>query len=88
MRRGWAILAVLALAGCHDQQAEYDRRCEQLARNFRTSDYVDQDTGRIVRDPTTNEILDPETYRVAVTAAEERCIRRGLQRTIDRYEKG
>lgn len=87
MRRGWTILlSALALAGCHDQQAEYDQACMRKASNFRARDYVNQNTGRIDRDPTTNEIIDPETYEIAVTRSEERCIQRGLELIIGRYE--
>lgn len=86
MGRGWAILALLVLAACRDQRAEYDRQCVDKADRFRASDYVNQDTGRLDRDPTTNEILDPYTHRVAVTRSEERCIERGLQLIIGRYE--
>lgn len=86
--RIWTPILALTLFACSDGEAREDRRCDQMAARFHASEYVNPTTGRIDRDPTTNEIVDPDTGRIAVTKSEEQCIRRGLERTIDSYEKG
>lgn len=88
MRSEWAPILALALLGCDTRQAKYDRWCEDYAARTSVRDYVDQRSGRIERDPTTNEIVDPDTGEVAITSAQERCIARELQKTIDAYEAG
>jgi hypothetical protein len=87
MRSGWMVLAALALAsaGCGGQTAA-ERQCEDFASRTHVPDYVNQRNGRLDRDSTTNEILDPETGRVAITRSQEECIRREAQKAIDRYE--
>jgi hypothetical protein len=88
MRSGWAPILALALVGCGNgpTRAQNDRWCEEFYARFDISDYVDQRTGRINRDPTTNEVTDPETGRIALTRREEQCVQRQAQRAIDRYE--
>lgn len=88
MNSGWAPLLALALLGCESRQAAYDRQCEEYAARTDIRHYVDQRTGRLDRDPNTNEIVDPDTGGVVVTASQERCLIRGYQKTVDRYEKG
>jgi len=81
------ILPALALisTGCGGPSAA-ERQCEDFARRTHATDFVNQRTGRLDRDPTTNEILDPETGEVALTRSQEACVAREAQRAIDRYE--
>jgi hypothetical protein len=87
MRLGWLSLPALTLisTGCGGP-TDAERRCEDLARRTDVTDYVNQRTGRLDRDPTTNEILDPESGRIVLTRSQEECIRREAQKAIDRYE--
>jgi hypothetical protein len=63
------MMACLALASCAKPNAPVDDCGGKSAL-----DYVDQKTGRLDRDPETNEIVDPRTGHVAISAAEEACI--------------
>lgn len=92
MKSGWAPLAALVLAGCGQPMAAEgssrtsERWCEEFYARFNVSDLVSQKTGRVERDPTTNEILDPETGEIALTRREEECVRRQAEKAIDAYE--
>lgn len=91
MTRTPFIIAMLAIVGCGRQSADdADQRasdwCSEFYARFDASQYVNQRTGRLDRDPTTNEIIDPESGRTAVTRREEECVHREAQKAIDRFE--
>ncbi len=95
MMNAWALLGALALVACDSAAAPQqvqprartaDSWCQDYYATVNLSDYVDQRTGRLSRDPRTDEIYYPGTNRVAVTREQAACIRREAQRAIDAYE--
>jgi hypothetical protein len=79
-----AVVALLAVSGCAQPTAAEDE-CEAFASRTNATDFVNPRTGRLDRDPTTNEIIDPETGGVALSRSQEECLRREAQKAIDRY---
>ena len=79
------LVVLMFTAGCGGPTAA-ERRCEDFADRTDVTDFVNQRTGRLDRDPTTNEILDPETGEVVLSRSQEECILHTAQEAIDRYE--
>jgi hypothetical protein len=86
MRRKRAALLALALVACGNTNADDERWCRELYARTNLSNFVNPKTGKLMRDPKTNEVLNPQTYRVALTRKEEACITREAQKAIDAYE--
>lgn len=91
MKTQWLPVTLLALASCGQETTAGSSTtaldwCEEFYAGFDASELVDPRTGRVERDPTTNEILDPGTGRVGLTRREEDCVRREAQKAIDAYE--
>lgn len=63
-----------------------ESRCPEIAARTNVADLINPKTGRLDRDVRTGEILDPNTGQVAVTNAEEDCIRLKAEQAITNYE--
>lgn len=93
MQIRWALLALILL-GCDRPTVNgqpvavgrTEQSCEDYAAATQLTDYVNPNTGKLDRDPQTGEIVEPATGRVALTKAQEDCVKREAQKAIDAYE--